>query len=69
MDTFSESERKIVLLALGNLASFLPNWEDELRSIAGKFAGVDLFNRFIVLANTGRDESPEAMRDLFSAQI
>lgn len=69
MDKLSEDERKIVLLALGNLAAFLPNWDDSLRCIAEKFAGADLFNRFTALARTTRDESPETRHDRFSAQI
>jgi hypothetical protein len=69
MDKLSEDERKIVLLALGNLAAFLPDWDDNLRCIAEKFDGVDMFNRFTALARTIRDQSPETRHDRFSAQI
>ena len=69
MDKLSEDERKIVLFALGNLAAFLPNWEADLRGLAAKFAGVELFNRFTVLAKTVESESPQVRRDLFSAQM
>jgi hypothetical protein len=47
----SEDERKILLLGLAHLSAYLDDkWSGELRQVARKLDGADLFDEFLGLS-------------------